>query len=84
MITSYDYRSCYENDLVSLVGGGQRWYGELFDIDLEQTFNFSVPNITDDTISLITSECIKFSGNSSEILCKWIGKRSHLCAITTK
>ena len=23
MITSYDYRSCYENDLVSLVGGGQ-------------------------------------------------------------
>ena len=46
MITSYDYRSCYENDLVSLVGGGQRWYGELFDIDLEQTFNFSVPNIT--------------------------------------
>ena len=48
MITSYDYRSCYENDLVSLVGGGQRWYGELFDIDLEQTFNFSVPNITDE------------------------------------
>jgi len=48
IITSYDYRSCYENDLVSLVGGGQRWYGELFDIDLEQTFNFSVPNITDE------------------------------------
>ena len=48
MITSYDYRSCYENDLVSLVGGGQRWYGELFDIDLEQTFNFAVPNITDE------------------------------------
>ena len=46
-INSYDFRSCYENDLVSLVGGGQRWYGELFDIDLEQTFNFSVPNIKD-------------------------------------
>ncbi len=45
-ITSYDFRDCYENDLVSLVGGGQRWYGELFDIDLEQTFTFSVPNIS--------------------------------------
>ena len=46
LINSYDFRACYENDLVSLVGGGQRWYGELFDIDLEQTFNFSVPNIS--------------------------------------
>ena len=44
-ITDYDYRDVYENDLVSLVGGGQRWYGELFDLELEQTFNFSIPNI---------------------------------------
>jgi hypothetical protein len=44
-ITSYSYFDIYENDLVSLVKGGQRWYGELFDTELERTFNFSVPNI---------------------------------------
>lgn len=51
----YDFRTCYENDLYSLVGGGQRWYGELFDIDLEQTFNFSVPNISSDPVVFKTS-----------------------------
>lgn len=44
-ISSYDFRDCYENDLVNLVEGGQRWYGELFDVELERTFNFSIPNI---------------------------------------
>ena len=43
--TSYDYRDVYENDLVSLVGGGKRWYGELFDIELARMFTFSVPGI---------------------------------------
>jgi len=43
--TSYDFREVFENDLVSLVGGGKRWYGELFDIDLTQTFNFSIPSV---------------------------------------
>lgn len=44
-ITSYSFFDIHENDLVSLVKGGQRWYGELFDTELERTFNFSVPNI---------------------------------------
>ncbi|MFM2038200.1 MAG: hypothetical protein RL432_1139 [Bacteroidota bacterium] len=44
-ITTYDYREVYENDLVSLVGGGKRWYGELFDIELSRTFNFVIPSI---------------------------------------
>ncbi len=44
-ITSYNFYDTHESDLVSLVSGGQRWYGELFDTQLSQTFNFSVPNI---------------------------------------
>ena len=44
-ISSYDYRDVYENDLVNLMGGGQRWYGELFDVELEKTFTFTIPNI---------------------------------------
>jgi len=44
-ITNYSFYDVHENDLISLVKGGQRWYGELFDTELEKTFIFSVPNI---------------------------------------
>jgi hypothetical protein len=44
-INSYSYFDIHEEDEVNLVKGGQRWYGELFDVDLEQTFIFNVPNI---------------------------------------
>ena len=54
-ISSYDFRACYENDLVSLVGGGQRWYGELFDVNLEQTFNFSIPNVSSSPVVFKTA-----------------------------
>jgi hypothetical protein len=50
LITAYAYRDVYENDLENLVKGGQRWYGEEFDVELSQNFNFSIPNITQDPI----------------------------------
>ncbi len=43
--TSYSFYDVHEVDLKSLVKGGQRWYGELFDIEMDRTFNFYVPNI---------------------------------------
>ena len=43
--SSYSYYDVHENDLINLVKGGQRWYGELFDTELNRTFTFSVPNI---------------------------------------
>lgn len=49
VFTSYDFRDVYEKDLVSLVGGGKRWYGELFDVELSKTFNFSIPTIESST-----------------------------------
>lgn len=43
--TSYNYYAAHELDLVNLVGGGQRWYGESFDgSNLNRTIAFSVPN----------------------------------------
>ncbi len=45
IINSYSYFDIHEIDEVNLVKGGQRWYGELFDVELEQTFIFNVPNI---------------------------------------
>ncbi len=55
LIDSYHFRDIYENDLVSLVNGGQRWYGELFDVELERTFSFSVPNIDTAAVNFKTA-----------------------------
>lgn len=54
-ITAYTYRDVYENDLVNLVSGGQRWYGEEFDVELTQNFNFSIPNIVNEPVRLQVS-----------------------------
>lgn len=45
VVTDYNYFSIHENDLLSLVKGGQRWYGELFDTQLERVFGFSIPDV---------------------------------------
>lgn len=44
-VTSHNFYDAHEQDILSLVGGGQRWYGELFDSQLTRTFGFTVPNI---------------------------------------
>lgn len=45
IITSYDYYDTHEEDLYSLVGGGQRWYGELFDVELTKVIKIEVPDV---------------------------------------
>jgi len=54
-VSSFSHRDSYEQDLVSLVQGGQRWYGELFDVPindaLEKNFLFTVPNISAGALS---------------------------------
>lgn len=44
-VSDYNYYYVHEQDVVSLVNGGQRWYGELFDTDLTRTFSFNVQDI---------------------------------------
>jgi len=44
-VNSYTYFDIHESDVVSLVNGGQRWYGELFDTQLDRSFPFVVPDI---------------------------------------
>lgn len=44
-ITSYSYLAKHESETKSLVSGGKRFYGELFDTELVRSFQFSVPNI---------------------------------------
>jgi hypothetical protein len=45
LVTDFNHYDIYEQDLKNLTGGGQRWYGELFDVELSRTFTFSIPNI---------------------------------------
>jgi len=42
-VSDYNYFDIVESEEKSLVGGGQRWYGDLFDTELTKTFTFSVP-----------------------------------------
>jgi hypothetical protein len=63
-ISSYNFCDIHELDLVNLVGGGQRWYGELFDADLEQTFTFKIPNI-DNLSKVDIKTTIATNSNSS-------------------
>lgn len=44
-ISSYSYFQKHETESVSLVKGGKRFYGELFDTDLTRTFTMSAPNV---------------------------------------
>ncbi len=44
IVTTFNHFDIHELESRSLVGGGQRWYGELFDLELSQNFAFNVPN----------------------------------------
>jgi len=63
-INSYSFRAIHENDLVNVVSAGQRWYGELFDVNLSQNFNFSVPNPVVGHVSTITTALASNARNS--------------------
>jgi hypothetical protein len=66
IVNTYSFYDTYESDLISLYSGGQRWYGELFDSNLDQTFPFSVPNIdASNPAKFIVSMASNSSGSSS-------------------
>src|SRR6218665_1464945 len=51
-VNSYSYYAIHEFESTNLVKGGQRWYGELFDGELSQTFSFNVPGISSSTATV--------------------------------
>lgn len=48
-ITTFDDYQFHEEDNINLVRLGRRWFGDVFNIETEQTFDFNIPN-------LVTSE----------------------------
>jgi len=63
-INSYSYRTVHENDWVNVSQSGQRWYGELFDANLSQTFNFSLPDPIPNGVSTAHVSMVASPGSS--------------------
>ena len=63
VVTKYSYYDVHEQDVESLVNGGQRWYGELFDSPLTRTITFNIPDI--DNTSPVNLESSTASNGSS-------------------
>jgi hypothetical protein len=59
-VTTFNHYDIYEQESKSLVGGGKRWYGDLFDIELSKTISFSIPNV-------ISSSPIEFISSYASI-----------------
>ena len=70
MIEAYDYRDIYENDLENLAWGGQRWYGEEFDVNLSQDFNFNIPNLSGDPLRIQVTYASNARTTGNQILLK--------------
>jgi hypothetical protein len=69
-VNSYTYYDTHENELVNLVQGGQRWYGEQFDANLIQSFKFNVPNVDPATpiqVSYAVASNANSGGNSFQV-----------------
>jgi len=44
-VTTFNDYQYHEVDAVNIVRLGRRWFGEVFDVNNEQEFNFNIPNI---------------------------------------
>jgi len=64
-VTSYSYYDVHEVDAVNLLGGGQRWYGELFDTETQRVINFNVPNIDNSVPAYFEASIASSAKNAS-------------------
>lgn len=67
--TNYDDTIVYEKDLVNVAKVGRRWFGEQFNVNNSQSFDFSIPNIdaTSPIVVKINMASVSFGNTSFEI-----------------
>lgn len=62
-------RAHHEIEQLNLIKSGKEWYGEVFDINLNQTFNFAFANaVLDSCINIQVSMAARAPGNTSAIV----------------
>jgi hypothetical protein len=72
---SFDYYDIHELEDTSIVNGGQRWYGELFDNQLKYTIDFQLPSASFSSISCLFSGATNATQNGSYISINSEGKQ---------
>jgi len=45
IVTDFNSYTIHEQELINVMKTGQRWYGEVFDANLTQTFSLNIPNL---------------------------------------
>ena len=60
--TTYDFYTVHELEDTSIVNGGQRWYGELFDNTLSYSFDINLPSFPQSSVLVQYS----FASNASQ------------------
>lgn len=73
-VTSFDDFARHEKEETNLIHSGRRWYGEKFDVELSQNFNFSMPNVDPNGAASIRYAFAYDTGdNSSKFQIKYNG-----------
>ncbi len=63
-VDEYNAFAVQDNDLLILDETGRKWYGEAFDINSNQNFTFTFPNLTDNSDAIIKTTVASTSQNS--------------------
>ena len=68
--TSYDNYQFHEEDLDNLARVGRRWFGERFNFETEQSFDFSFPNavVGEEAVLRVTAAAVSESATSFDVL----------------
>ena len=54
-VTDYNNYTIYERELTNLIKGGQRWYGEVYDSELSQSYSFFLRNLNPNETGYVRS-----------------------------
>lgn len=65
LVSSFTDFSYHEEDEINFIKSGREWYGEIFDVILNQKFNFSFPNLIPGTAKLKSSVAARTSTSFS-------------------
>jgi len=74
--TSYDALAQHQRDDRNLIRSGRKWYGELFDLDLSQNFNFQLPNLmSSEPVRIRTAVAARSLGANSSFIIRANGSQ---------
>ncbi len=82
-VTEFDDRDFHEVDKVNLMKSGSQWFGEVFDIQNQYSFNFSFPNIVPSSKGFLRFNFATNSRKSSSYTIKVANKTYQLPATST-